>query len=158
MNSLFNLDREWWSRVCQILDTLSSRKQTLVDRDKDQSKDFLPRNVPFSYQMQWRSAVWLSEAQRPLFSLNVLLTLSRPKLELLPQRPTAVDACTAAPWCLQPRVSGSSGLYWQSWRIGHSSSMAFPSVELELLQRNLITPSFHGKIQLQPLPWWKPIL
>lgn len=124
MNSLFNLDREWWSRVCQILDTLSSRKQTLVDRDKDQSKGFLQRNVPFSYQMQWRSAVWLSEAQRPLFSLNVLLTFSRPKLELLPQKPTAVDSCTAAPWCLAAPCLQARLDSIDSWRIGHSSSMA----------------------------------
>lgn len=125
MNSLFNLDREWCSRVCQILDTLSSRKQTLVDRGKDQSKGFFQRNVPFSYQMQWRSAVWLSEAQRSLFTLNVLLTLSRPKARNAPSETNSgwrMHSRSTVP--CSPVSPGLSGLYLDSWRIGHSSSPA----------------------------------
>lgn len=111
---IINLDREWCSRVCQILDTLSSRKQTLVDRDKNQSKGFLQRNVPFSYQMQWRSAVWLSEAQRPLFTLNVLLTLPRPKARNAPSETNSgwrTHSRSMVP--CSPVSPGSSGLYWQ---------------------------------------------
>lgn len=36
--------------------------------------------------------------------------------------------------------------------------LIFPGTELVGLLRNLITNSCHGEIQLQPLPWWEPIL
>lgn len=47
--------------------------------------------------------MWLSEAQRPLFSLSAS---QAPKLEMLPQSPTVVDAhAQPLQGALQPRVS-----------------------------------------------------
>lgn len=69
----------------------------------------------------------LCGCQRPSVLSLLSMSSSRshgPKLEMLPRRPTAVDACTAAPRCLAAPCLQARLDSIDSWRIGHSSSPA----------------------------------
>ena len=145
------------SRICQTLGALAfSKKQkfqeTQTQRDQE-SEGFIRRNVlcflPNAKQyLAITCTAFYPQPEGPH-------TQSwRPELRLLCQRSRVADTHMA-----HSTRSFQTSLCRLGWttllargKIIHTLCCFFPVTELIDLLRNLITISFHGEIQLQPLP------